>query len=168
MRLAVCELRFPTLLELETGSPTAFQKAVRHEYPIYERATDIALNPGTVTGSTAHRFRSKSGKWTVSFRQSTLSLETTAYNSFDEFEKRLHFVVSAAAKTMDTDFYTRVGLRYVNAIEVSQDGLAGWVNDDLVGPLVQGVYGSVDLKASQEVRGKTNLGGYMLLDTDSY
>ena len=37
IRLAVCELRFPTLLELETKEPAKFQAAIRKEYPYYTK-----------------------------------------------------------------------------------------------------------------------------------
>jgi len=35
IRLAVCEFRFPTLLEFEQECPLGFQKAMRKQYPHY-------------------------------------------------------------------------------------------------------------------------------------
>jgi uncharacterized protein (TIGR04255 family) len=160
IRQAVCELRFPTLLELETKAPVAFQKAIRHEYPTYERNTDISLNAAGVAQAAAHRFRSKKGKWTVTLRQSALSLETTAYDSFADFARRLKTLIGEAGKTIDSNFFTRIGLRYINALDVSQDDVDGWVQGGLVAPLVAGIYGG-DVQFWQEVRGHTEIGGYL-------
>jgi hypothetical protein len=35
---AVCELRFPTILEYETKQPVELQRALRKEYPEYENS----------------------------------------------------------------------------------------------------------------------------------
>ena len=161
IRLAVCELRFPTLLELETRAPIQFQKAIRQGFPIYERATDVNMNVGGVARAAVHRFRSKAGgAWTVSMRQSALTLETTHYESFDTFLRRLAFIAEAAASTIESNFLTRVGLRYVNSLQVEQQDLEGWVNPTLVQPLVDGTFGAVT-NYLQQVVGATEVGGYV-------
>ncbi|MBA2591801.1 MAG: hypothetical protein H0U97_05865 [Gammaproteobacteria bacterium] len=46
IRLAVCELRFPTLFELEAERPLEFNKAVRKEYPLHDLVKNVNVNPG--------------------------------------------------------------------------------------------------------------------------
>ena len=49
IRLATCEVRFPTILALETAAPESFQKAIRKVYPHFELivAHKCALDTGT-------------------------------------------------------------------------------------------------------------------------
>jgi uncharacterized protein (TIGR04255 family) len=169
IRLAVCELRFPTLFELEAERPPlGFAKAVRKEYPLHGLVRNVNVNPGSVAQTNAHSFRSKKGKWTVTLRAAAVSLETSSYDSFAEFEKRLGFVLKAAEGTIDSDFFTRVGLRYINAMPFAPSEVKQWVNPALVSPLGEGTFGDVE-EHWQRVRGPTTVGGYYFqhgLDTN--
>ena len=158
---AVCELRFPTLFELEQERPPPdLAHALRKEYPTHERLAGLKLdaNGGGAKPHTSHAFRSRKDRWTVNLRASTLSLETSHYDSFEEFQTRLEFVLRAAEKTIDADFFTRVGLRYINGIPCKRDDIKDWVNFDLVGPLASGIYGQPQ-EFSQRIVGTTALGG---------
>jgi len=159
IRLAVCELRFPTLFELEAERPLEFNKAVRKEYPLHDLVKNVNVNPGSLAQSNAHSFRSKKGGWTVTLRAAALSLETSSYDSFAQFEKRLGFVLKAAEGTIDSDFFTRVGLRYINAVPFAPSEVKQWVNPALVSPLGEGTFGDVE-EHWQRVRGPTTVGGY--------
>lgn len=161
IRLAVCELRFPTLFELTESDrpPLAFSKALRKDYPTHELMKDLNVNPGGLAQATAHAFRSKKGRWTVTLRAAALSLETSNYDAFSEFEDRLKLILEAAKTTIDSDFFTRVGLRYINAVPFNVSEIKEWVNPALVTPLGDGTFGDVD-EHSQSVRGSTTVGGY--------
>jgi uncharacterized protein (TIGR04255 family) len=160
IRLAVCELRFPTLFEVEAETPPlALSKALRKEYPTHELLKNVAVNLGGVAHSNAHAFRSKKGRWSVTLRAAALSLETSRYDSFDEFAERLAVVLKAAEATIDSDFFTRVGLRYINIVPCEPETASEWVNPALVGPLAAGTYGTVN-EYWQRVQGPTPMGGY--------
>lgn len=161
IRLAVCELRFPTLFELtETDRPPLpFAKALRKDYPTHELMKDLNVNPGGLAQATAHGFRSKNGRWTVTLRAAALSLETSNYDAFGELEDRLKVLVEAAKNTIDSDFFTRVGIRYINAVPFNVAEIKDWVNPVLVTPLGDGTFGDAD-EHSQSVRGTTTVGGY--------
>ena len=134
LKQAVCELRFPTLVELgDSRPPAAMVTALRKDYPHLELANQVTIGVGTATGSSnAHLFRSSKLDWTVSLNQSALSIETTAYPGYPQMRERILRVVAAAAKIIDSDFFTRVGLRYINIIDVDEDPHEGWVNPELV------------------------------------
>ena len=138
LKQAVCELRFPTLMELgDTRPPAALVAALRKEYPHLELANQVTIGVGAATGSSnAHIFRSSKLTWTVSLNQSSLSIETTAYPGYPQMRERILRVVDAAAKIIDSDFFTRVGLRYINVIDVDEDPTDGWVNPELVQPIL--------------------------------
>lgn len=145
---AVCELRFPTLLELESRPPDALQKALRKEYPLYERAHALTGFTVGVAGAERqtqlqHQLKSKDKKWTVLFRSSSVALESTAYRGFDDFMVRLTWVLRAVRPIIDSDFFTRIGLRYINALPFSEVDFDGWVNPALAGTLVSGPFGEV-------------------------
>jgi uncharacterized protein (TIGR04255 family) len=160
IRLAVCELRFPTLFEIESETPPlALAKALRREYPTHELLKYSVSIGAPVTPSNGHVFRSKKGRWTVTLRASALSVETSDYASFDELAQRMGFVLKAAEGTIDTDFFTRVGLRYINVLPCEPERAADWINPALVGPLAAGTYGSVH-EYWQRVQGPTAVGGY--------
>jgi len=72
---------------------------------------------------------------------------------------RLDALIVKSLPLLDTDFFTRVGLRYIDTIPIEDGDLSGWIQETLVSPLTQGVYGAV-VKTAQEVRGYTSVGHY--------
>lgn len=146
LKQAVCELRFPTLMELgDPKPPVALVAALRKEYPHLELANEVTIGiGGGIPGSNnTHLFRSAKLTWTVSLKQSAISIETTAYTGFPNMKERILRVVEAASKVIDSDFFTRVGLRYINVIDSGDDPTDGWVNSDLVQPLLSKQFSGV-------------------------
>lgn len=160
---AVCELRFPTLYELDVAKPPpAFSKALRKEYPNQESVKTVNLAVGDDSASSfQHSFRSRGQKWTATLRTSAVVLETADYGSFDEFRSRVEFLVNAAKDVIDSDFFTRVGLRYINALPYERETIGEWVNPALVGALGQGLLGD-PIEYAGRVIGVTEIGGYII------
>lgn len=157
LRTVVCEVRFPALISIEQRQVKSVMEAVRKRFPIYvsARAVEIGGSAADSEGEPIHQFKSRSGTNMLSLKHSSFALETTKYVSFDAFVADLHTVVKACEKLIDSDFYTRVGLRYINLIPIDASKSArldDWINADLVKPLQAGVYGRVD-KFMQEIRG---------------
>lgn len=149
---AVCELRYPTLLEIETRSPTEIQKSLRKAYPNYERKRRvIAVRQGKVESEAVHEFRTRSGSWVVSLRPSAFAIETSDYTKFEDFEERLSQAFKVLAPEIDSPFFTRIGLRYINQIPAPESGgIEGVVNPTLIAGL--DVFGTVS-SYSHEVGG---------------
>jgi uncharacterized protein (TIGR04255 family) len=160
VRIAVCELRFPTLLRAESKIPESFHQALRKEYPWLEPPKRVRADANAGVTETVHVLRSRNKKWRVTFRPSAIGVETDAYSSFEEFEARLTNVLESATKVIDSDYFTRVGLRYLNEIPFENQELQGWVNDALIAPFNMGIYGTV-AKYWQEVRGYAKSGYYV-------
>ncbi|UIF88018.1 TIGR04255 family protein (plasmid) [Cupriavidus necator] len=117
--------------------PAQFVSALRKEYPYLELQNEVTLNIGGANGfNNTHVFRSTKGTWTVSLKQNSFSIETSRYTEYAEMKSRALQVVEAASKIIDADFFTRVGLRYINAIDIEGDPVDGWVNASLTGPLL--------------------------------
>ncbi|MDY0961778.1 TIGR04255 family protein [Massilia sp. CFBP9026] len=151
LKQAVCELRFPTLMELgESKPPAAVVHALRKEYPILELANEVTFGVGMSNESNhIHTLRSSKMNWSVSIKQSALTIETTSYSEYTEMKARVLRVVQAAEKSIDTDFFTRIGLRYINVIDVGSDPSDGWINPSLVSPIREGAFINI-----QEFAGK--------------
>lgn len=165
IKTAVCELRFPTLLELETTPPVKLQLALRKLYPFYREEQSVSLNLGsTPTSGKVYIFESKKRDWTISLKPSSISLETKKYTDFDDFNERFSFMYNASSKFLDTDFFTRVGLRYINNVPLPSNNMdrkdiSKWINEVLVAPLISDELGSLTAFNS-DISGHTEYGGY--------
>ncbi|MCH7869656.1 MAG: TIGR04255 family protein [Myxococcales bacterium] len=163
IRTAACELRFPALLKLDSDPPIKIQQALRKEYPIYEIGASLDIGPAGVDRSKIHRFVSKRKDWIVGLSSHSIVLVTTNYQNFEKFRERLQFLIDRAVPELDTDFFTRVGLRYVNQIPIPESTdwseLGELINRDLIAPLIDGVYGLIG-PSENTVRGRTEVGGY--------
>lgn len=160
IKTAVCELRYPVLLELESSPPVKFQSAIRKAYPHYERRVNFKLNVGTEpTQEPEYHFISVRKDWSIRVTSASISLETAKYSSFTEFVRRLKDIVGEAKKFIDSPMFTRVGLRYIDFIEVPDGKYTDWINKELVLPLTTGSYGEPEL-CWQTIRGTSDAGRF--------
>ena len=161
IRQAICEIRFPTLLELDAELPIAFNKALRKEFPNYERGSNLVVVGAEAQQQASHSFKSRDSRWILAIRSSAIALETRRYATFEEFHGRLMLVLKLVGDLLDTDFYTRVGLRYINALPIDEGGLAAWTNPALTALLNSGVLGEPDV-FWQDIRGQMASGAYSM------
>jgi uncharacterized protein (TIGR04255 family) len=111
-------------------------------------------------GVSQHTFKSKKGDWQVSASSLSIRLESLKYDNFEVFAQRLEQLIEWTATFRDSDFFTRVGLRYINLVPISEGSVQGWVNDALVAPLIAGRFGTPD-RYIQEVGGFAAPGRYL-------
>lgn len=166
LQQVVCELRFPTLFELDTAKPPeAFARALRKAYPHHgHMIQEVNINGGEVSRAHVHVFKSKALDWTITLRSSALTIETTRYESFEKLIERIQVLLDESGKIIDSDFFTRVGLRYINTIPfdgTKLDSLRGWIRDDFVGVLINEDLGLVH-EFSSRISGSAEFGGYLL------
>jgi uncharacterized protein (TIGR04255 family) len=155
---AVCELRFPAILEYESKPPLKLQSELRKEYPGYEKQQGINVaDPSEL--EVKHVLRSRKRDWLVTIRTYSIAIQTSRYTRFSEFLDRLQYVFDKSLPLIDTNFFTRVGLRYINEILLEERNPVGWINDDLIAPIVNGIYGTID-RYVQEVRGSMEGGRF--------
>lgn len=155
---AVCELRFPTLYDLRQDvPPIQLAKVLRKEYPIHETSNDLNVGAGGIAHAFAHVFRGK--RWSVTLRANSITIETNKYTSYADFRERILQILAIAPETIDADFFTRVGLRYINVVPYAQAEVAKWVNPSLVESLATGVYGD-PAEHWNKIAGTTDIGTY--------
>jgi uncharacterized protein (TIGR04255 family) len=135
----VCQLRFPTVLAIEASVPAAFQDRIRDMFPLYERSVanllpqvpQIAQLPAEIVqmlGAAAavqHLFKTEDQTETLSLTTDAVSLTTTKYPRWPLFRRLLSEPLRALIEIYKPAFFTRIGLRYSNAIAPQNIGLGG-------------------------------------------
>ena len=118
----ICQLRFPEILKIEAHEPADFQDAIRQAYPQYGKKLE-PLPPKNVGGKMVeqgtvnnYQFISADGAWKVSLTKGFIALSTTRYTRWEDFAKRLDVVLAAFIETYQPSYFSRVGLRYMNAL----------------------------------------------------
>lgn len=162
IRQVVCEVRFPTIYDLPSDRPpAAFGSALRKEYVNVSSFQDIAVESSKFNGTPGHELSDKKGRWKVTLRPSTLTLETAKYEDFDEFRARVLAVWAAANSTIDSEFFTRIGLRYINTVPYDPQTIGNWVRPELAALFGQPI-GAVT-EYMTKIVGPTEFGGGYIL-----
>lgn len=136
----ICELKFPTLLELGgSHPPSKFVNALRKSYPTLDAGREVKINigQGTTESMQAHIFRGLKPGWVATLKHSSVAIEGNRYDGFPALKARVKQLIDAALPIIDSDVWTRVGLRFVNVVGNGEDDPAeGWINPNLVSPLI--------------------------------
>ena len=120
----IAQVRFPPILAIRDPDRAAgFQDAIREPYPHLsrEQAHSIELTAGeppNVHQEIIWRFadRARDPRWQVSLGVDFVALDTSAYESRQDFLDRLHAVVTAAEKAFRPAEVQRLGVRYVDRL----------------------------------------------------
>lgn len=141
----VCQLRFPTILNIGAKEPAEFQEAIRQQFPKYgvrsERPVPRMMPPGVPQQNQElpapiqnYHFVSEDGFWKVNLTRDFIALSTLRYTSWEDFAHRLDRVLAAFIQIYQPAPFQRVGLRYVNAFSRQKLGLEGRAWNDLLEP----------------------------------
>ena len=132
----VSQVRFPQILRIDAELPTAFQERIREDYPEFNQSAqvpEVQGLPPTVAAALrsspgfsarmAFEFMSADGIWKVTLNRDFLALTTSQYTKWEDFRHRLLHLLDALVKTYAPPYYSRIGLRYRDAIQRSVLGL---------------------------------------------
>ena len=147
----ICQLRFPTILSINTVEPADFQEAIRAECPKYARRQDTTPPKITLVNGSApkveqqppvinYHFLSADNQWKLNLTKDFIALSTLHYTGWEEFARHLDKPLAAFIKLYKPAYFQRVGLRYVNIFSRSSLGIedAKWaelISPAYVGPL---------------------------------
>jgi uncharacterized protein (TIGR04255 family) len=129
----VCQLRFPKLLAIESAAPVDFQEKVRAIFPFVQREQQLALElppefsqlVGRQFGVPGYQFLTEDKSYALSLGSEAISLSTTSYSRWEKFRELLNLAADSLNEVYKPAFFTRVGLRYQDAIKRSDLGLIG-------------------------------------------
>ena len=129
----ICQIRFPTILKIDTEVPSAFQELIRHKFPVYQQSNEgdhLQLPDGisqlipreflesfTIRGNMRHQFISGDRSWTVSLTRDFIALSTGRYTCWEEFRDNLKLIAQALIDVYAPAYISRVGLRYQNVVD---------------------------------------------------
>lgn len=170
----ICQLRFPTILTINSVEPADFQEAIRAEFPQYARRQDVT--PPKVTGLggpspkveqqppiTNYHFLSADGKWKLNLTENFIALSTLRYPGWPEFARMLDKPLASFIRIYQPAYFQRVGLRYVNLISRQKLGLEGTPWAELIAPAYTGPLREPDVAENSVL----NCGCDLVLKLDS-
>jgi uncharacterized protein (TIGR04255 family) len=122
----IAQVRFPPILSIEKKDFVgSFQEAIRDKYPILqpEQTQGWIFGPQGLMQADPQmvwRFADADGNWRVSLVSGSISLETVAYSSRNNFIERLEYVLNALDVHIKPQIVERFGLRYIDRL-INQD-----------------------------------------------
>lgn len=159
LKEVICQLRFPTVLEISASEPAAFQNRIRDVYPLYERiAADVALTSlpaeigklisqlGLPASSTAtHEFSTEDRKTKVTLSNDFVAVSTQDYREWNVFLTEIGRAEDAL-QVFRPAFFTRLGLRYQDVIDRADLDLTDRRWSELIKPAFLGFMGLEDVQ----------------------
>ena len=147
----ICQLRFPTILNINNVGPADFQERIREDFPQYARKQDV-LPPKVVNGKpepqppvTNYHFLSQDGRWKLNLTKDFIALSTLSYPGWEEFARMLDKPLAAFIQLYKPAYFQRVGLRYLNLISRTALGLEDTPWRQLIAPAYLGVLAEADI-----------------------
>jgi uncharacterized protein (TIGR04255 family) len=140
-----CEFRFPRLLKIQSGNPVEFQERIRKTFPLLDPPgtpfqVPAPLMPpgagrgvppevlqfiGAQMGRDAFQFHTEDRCSTITLRPESLGFVTSAYAEWPQFREHMRLGLDALVQIYAPTFFTRLGLRYTNAINRESIGIRG-------------------------------------------
>ncbi len=135
---------FPTISEFNTTKLKEFQKLINTEFPILQEQKTPRINFGLGEnqnfeakgiGNLVWIFVSRDNTVKASIENNNLTLELTKYISFEELFPKIELIVNSLFKIFPETISTRLGLRYINEINLDEDNPYDWsnyINENLI------------------------------------
>ena len=150
----ICQLRFPTILRIDTEVPSTFQERIRHKFPMYQESREGSgleipesisqfvprdlLEGIPLRGNLRYQFLSSDRTWTVTLTREFVALVTTDYRCWEDFRDNMDLVIQALIEVYAPAFITRIGLRYQNVIDRNALGVGETSWKDLIAGYILG------------------------------
>lgn len=160
------QINYPTILSIEAMTPVDFQERIREKYPIYnqqvEQQNEVVVNvvsdkPDAFFNKQQvrrlHQFMSEDQKWRITLAKDMLAFSTIEYVTWEDLKAKSTEVIDALISIYKPAFFSRVGLRYIDAIDRSVIGLQATPWDELLQPHLCGCLG---FHTEDKVRVRTN------------
>ncbi len=111
----ICQVSFPTTLQISSQSPAGFQSRVRAQFPLFSLSAN----------QKAYNFFAKDRLSHITLDPQSLTLVTGNYDGWKSIRDQFTVPIKAVCQEFAPPFFLRVGLRYSNVIRRSSLGLEG-------------------------------------------
>ena len=152
----ICQVRFPSILKIETQIPAEFQDLIREDYPLYNEKKELQLKlPKEISERIApaeiletfspgssrinHEFISEDENWKINLTNGFLALSTGQYTRWEVFKQNFLRPFEALLEVYKPKHFTRIGLRYRDLIKREDLGLEATPWSDLLKPYILGI-----------------------------
>lgn len=137
----ICRLNFSYISSIDKEEPPKFLEKVKPLFPRLEKGVEINLDLKGIKGVS---LKKQSRKWTfldkeknkkVTLGPEFMALIFNRYNDFDEFKEIWENVYNILLEVYKIEFFDRLGLRYINQIELKKGNPLIWkklINKHLV------------------------------------
>ena len=127
----ICQLRFPKLLRIDSSPPADFQERVRGQFPLMQKGSPVPFDlPPEIAqmvqqhgGSGTYQFMTEDKNYTIGLNSESISLTALKYARWEQFLEHLTPALEALIELYRPSFFSRIGLRYQDAIVRSDLGL---------------------------------------------
>jgi uncharacterized protein (TIGR04255 family) len=124
LREVICQFRFPPILKIGVSEPADFQEEIRQRFPIYRlrQETETLGIPEQFKEiilpklPKSYDFLDESENSLITLTRDFLAISTKSYDRFENFIDIVDLALKALNKTYDPNFFTRIGLRYIDVI----------------------------------------------------
>lgn len=155
LSLVVCQVRHEhTLAASDPRRAVAVHELVETAYPLLEEQSsqELTISAGTLglqslpgQASRGWRMRSEDQAWTAVVMPDFFSLETTRYDDWPDFRRRLEAMADAVAKAVEPSLEQRIGLRFIDQIAhpdvTKPQDWQRWIDRSFLGPIAHHALG---------------------------
>jgi len=130
----LAQVQFNPVLDLDGYVPTIQSKMREAYFPDFKKVIFQQLDfpvlrthqgqmvPPTMTTQTRYLFGDIAGQTAFLLEANSLTLQTTAYDTFEKFSGSLMSALDVLHTLLRLDFVERIGLRYLDAIQPLKEG----------------------------------------------
>jgi uncharacterized protein (TIGR04255 family) len=126
LKEVICQVRFPSILEIGQKLRTEFQESVRSRFPFFEIEQPTVLTTSTQLLPVVYHFRDLEKVRTLTLSQDFFAVSTTQYTDWSNFLDDLRFGAQATIDVYKPEIATRIGLRYVNMLNTVSTGVTNF------------------------------------------
>jgi uncharacterized protein (TIGR04255 family) len=154
----ICQLRFPPILKIDAEIPAAFQEKVRPLFSNFSEtgewnveipsevklpvSTDIIRQALQSVATKNYEFSSEDGLWKINLTRTFIALTSKKYERWEKFKEKLELPFKALIEVYSPQYFSRVGLRYIDIIKRSVLNLDGISWSELLQTYLLGIAGS--------------------------
>jgi uncharacterized protein (TIGR04255 family) len=139
--LVLAQVRFSTVLKMQEFLPEIQEQLRNSDLPKFrniQTQTAVGLfsaeQPPRLTSDTNWEFVAKDDRTMATLGTNSISLLTTAYQTFPDFTKTLAKVLETVRTAANVSLRERIGLRYVDVIvPFGGKGLSDYIVDEVLG-----------------------------------
>jgi uncharacterized protein (TIGR04255 family) len=141
LKLVTFQIRFPQVPELDEVAPSkGISTALRERYPILggpPPVMQVEFGPGQAQQrSRGSRLMNRERTRNVTLTSDAIAIETSRYERYEHFAQEIEWVLERVHTATPLPAVTRLGLRYIDEIQIAGISSVGdwgrWINRDLI------------------------------------